>query len=105
MRPLTLPDLMAAARLLCARPRPCWGALMALLLAETRTAEAWRQRMGRAHPRFGNGTLAACALARCPPPAPDLADPLFLHALATVLAAVLAALSRDPPFRAPACLC
>lgn len=90
LRPVTPPDLLAAARVLLAQPRGRWPRKMARLLAAAGAAERHRRATGRAHPRLGNGTLAAAALAQAPPPAPPLDDARHLAALADAARAVLA---------------
>lgn len=88
MRPVLVGDMLAAARVLMALPREARDGAMAELLAEAELADRFRKRCGRAHPRFGNGSLMAAALVRAPGPEPFPADPPFLDALSRVAAAL-----------------
>ncbi|MCA0202835.1 MAG: hypothetical protein LCH92_00715 [Proteobacteria bacterium] len=72
MRPVTLTDLAAAARVLLALPEQQRRAGMAALIAGAEAADRYRQTTGRLHPAYGNGTLLAAALAH---PAADPATP------------------------------
>lgn len=85
MRPVTLGDLAAAARVLLAQPEAQRPAAMAALIARAEAADRLRQAEGRHHPLYGNGTLMAAALAhpRAEPVAPGGADFLACLALAT----------------------
>lgn len=90
MRPVTLGDLAAAARVLLAQPEALRPAAMAALIARTEAADQLRRAEGRHHPLYGNGTLMAAALAHrvaeAPPGTPDYlaclalaAEALFRH--------------------------
>lgn len=86
--PVRLGDLTAAARVLRARPRRQWAWVAGRMLAEA-AAGAWHlSRVGRPHPRYGDGSLMAAALRRRPAPAPVLAEARFRDALRAVLAAL-----------------
>jgi hypothetical protein len=86
--PPGLTDLWAATGALLAVPRGRRAALMAALLDEAETADRFRRLWRRPHPRLGDGSLLAAALAR--PQAPRRQDdPQALAALA--LAAALTA--------------
>lgn len=90
MRPVTLGDLAAAARVLLAQPEGLRPAAMAALIARAEAADRLRLAEGRHHPLYGNGTLMAAALAhpRADPPDPGGDD--FLSCLALATEAVLA---------------
>lgn len=88
MRPVTLGDLCAAARVLLDHPDHTWPQIMADLLAHADHADQYRQTHGNAH--LGNGTLMGAALSFGPSPAPATADPRHLAALGAVIAAVIA---------------
>lgn len=64
MRAAGLADLDACAGALMAVPPRARPALMAALIVQAQAADAHRAATGRAHPRWGNGTLAAVAMAR-----------------------------------------
>ena len=63
MRPVTLGDLAAAARVLLAQPEALRPAAMAALIVRAEAADSLRRSKGRHHPLYGNGTLMAAALA------------------------------------------
>lgn len=86
MLPLTTGDALAAARALFphAPSRRPW--VFARLCAEAHRAAAARDRSGRMHPRWGDGSLMAAALRRDPPGEPPLNDPDFRACLILVLA-------------------
>lgn len=86
MRPVTLGDLCAAARVLLAYPDRDWSQVAACLLAQADAADLHRLTHGTS--RYGNGTLMAASLSHAPPPAPAVADPRHLAALACVVVAV-----------------
>lgn len=85
MRPVTLGDLAAAARVLLAQPEGLRPAAMAALIARAEAADLLRRTEGRHHPVYGNGTLMAAALAhpRADPLHPGAVDYLSCLALAT----------------------
>lgn len=85
MRPVTLGDLAAAARVLLARPPGLRPAAMAALIARADAADRLRLAERRHHPLYGNGTLMAAALAhpRADPSDPGGEDFLSCLALAT----------------------
>lgn len=89
MREITHSDIRACARVLLARAQGDWSQLLAQMLAEADHADRYRKAFGRAHPRFGNGTLIAVALAHHPAPEPVAADNAYLGAIAAVIEAVL----------------
>ena len=89
MRPVTVTDLCAAARVLLAQPPARRRAAMAALVARAEAAARHRRATGRHHPAYGNGTLLAAALAH---PAPDAAPGAtdYLACLALALDVLLA---------------
>lgn len=97
MRPVTLTDLSAAARVLLALPEGRRRAGMAALIARAETADRHRQATGRLHPAYGNGTLLAAALVH------PLADPAtpgapeYLACLALAAEALVQALLGHAP--------
>lgn len=91
MRAVTLGDIRAAARVLAQHPQDARAALMAEMLQEADIADRYRKAYRRCHPRLGNGTLMAAALARAGQgPTPRLSERDGLEALALVIHAVLA---------------
>lgn len=89
MREITQGDIRAAARVLVARPRSDWPALVAGMLEAAHHADCHRKALGRVHGRLGNGTLMAVALGRGPVPEPQASDGAYLDAMAAVIEAVI----------------
>jgi hypothetical protein len=90
MRPVLLGDVVTAARALLKvapsdRPRR-----LALLLSAADTAERHGRRAGRSHPRHGDGSLMAAALAYGASPEPSLEDADYCRCLVLVLFALAA---------------
>ena len=90
MRPVTLTDIAAAARVLLALPEAQRAAGLAALLARATAADRHRCDTGCNHPAYGNGTLLAAALAHpcAEPRSPGSAD--YLACLAQVIEALVA---------------
>jgi serine O-acetyltransferase len=99
--PVGLTDLWAAAGAILAAPPAARRVLMARLIDEADVARDWRARHGRPHPRLGDGTLMAAALA-CPRRRIAPADPAALAALACAALAVRRHLRRGAGKRAVA---
>ena len=83
-------DAIAAARVLLRHSRRRWAWVLHRMLAEAASASAWRLRTGRAHPRWGDGSLTAAALRRPCASEPPLSDPSWCR----IVAFVYLALSR-----------
>lgn len=98
MRAVLAADLDTAARVMAAVSDVERPALMAALLAAAHSADKLRKRTGRAHPRWGDGTLAAAAAALPLALPPRRYDRAATAALAAVLAG-LAAWRTDPARR------
>lgn len=93
MRLCLIDDLLAGARALGALPEPERPATAARLIAEAHAAHAYAKRFRAPHPRWGNGSLMARALALpgCrQAPAPSFA------AIAVMAAALAAFRARSP---------
>jgi hypothetical protein len=90
MRGLTHGDVVAVASLLRTRPRETWDATVDRLLDRAHAADAYRKRLGRVHPRWGNGSLMSTVLCESPVwPEQRLSDPRYVEALAAVLLALI----------------
>lgn len=89
MTEVGLGDVSAAARALMVVPESARAALMYRLLDEAGRAARYRRCHGRVHPRLGNGTLMARALACPQAEVAGPGDPEYLSALAQVIEAVL----------------
>lgn len=105
MRQILHGDLTAAARVLRTVAPAAREGLLLRMIAEAEVADRYRRRLGRVHPRFGDGSLMAAALRRRPRPEPFLSDSDYLCCLGQVIAALLArrnapaVFSSAPSFR------
>jgi hypothetical protein len=90
MRPLLPGDLDTATRALIPLPPEIRAAEAARLVTAADTADRWRKRLGRAHPRLGDGTLMAAALLTGPGTPVRWCDDGYCAALATLLQALAA---------------
>lgn len=89
MRPLLHGDLTSAARHLLRLPAAERPAVCAQLIAQADAADRYRKRFGRAHPRWGNGTLMAAARTVSLPAEPPLHHAEYAYCLILVLCTVL----------------
>lgn len=88
MRPILSGDLLIAARALLCVPAPKRAGRMRQWLDESHWADGYRKRLGRAHPRWGNGSLMSRAMAE--PLAPTgWMQGGEIEALGVVIAAVI----------------
>ncbi len=85
MRAVLSVDIDLAARALLRLPAPERPAAMRALCERAHMADLWRRRTGRAHPDWGDGTLAAAALAGALAPARPRYDPVWTDILRTAL--------------------
>ena len=86
MRAVLAGDLWAAARALRSLPAARRASACRRLLEEADAAHRYHRRFGRAHPRWGTGSIMARAGQAGPlPPAPPLSDPDWCDCLAVVL--------------------
>ena len=83
MRRCLLDDLVAGAARLAIEPLAMRPALADRIITEAHAAHHYMRRMNRPHPRWGNGSLMARALAEAAPQ-----SPLCLTSLAIIAAAV-----------------
>lgn len=88
MRPVMHGDLTALARHLLTLAAPQRPTACAQLIAQADAADRYRKRFGRAHPRWGNGTLMARARVLPLPPEPCLQDVEYARCLILVLTAL-----------------
>ena len=88
MRPVLPGDLDAATRLLLTLPPGARAGRAAALVAQADTADRWRKRTGRAHPRWGDGSLMAAARLAARPAPVWRCDAAYCAALAAVLRAL-----------------
>ena len=86
MRPVLIGDVIAVARVVFVLPEEQWSSRVDQLLWRAKVADRYRQRLGKPHPTWGNGSLLAAtstepkALAE-----PFLSDLRWLRALSCVL--------------------
>lgn len=86
MRPVLIGDVIAVARVLVVLPEEQWSGCVDLLLWRAKVADRYRQRLGKPHPTWGNGSLMATTGAE--PKAltePFLSDLRWVRALSCVL--------------------
>ncbi|MGJ8546792.1 MAG: DUF7742 family protein [Sulfitobacter sp.] len=81
MRALHCVDLSLAARALCAAPPPQRAALAKTLCAQADLADRYRKRLGKIHPKWGDGSLAAAAFAAGVAPPRPWGDAAMLGAI------------------------
>ncbi len=98
MRPVAPPDLTVVARMLKALPEAGRAGAMQRLISEAEAADRYRKRVGRAHPRWGNGSLEAAARGHALAPEQSFSDTDYLACMAVVLGTVVA--HRRANFRA-----
>lgn len=90
MRPVQHGDVVAAARALLRLPETGRAAALRRMLAQARAADAYRKRLGKAHPEWGNGSLMAVALRGGVPPEPKLDVPDYCRCLVMVFEELVA---------------
>ncbi len=89
MRPVLHGDLTVAARRLLTVPLGTRWRTARKLIAQADAADRYRRRFGRAHAKWGNGTLRAAAAADASlPPEPRLNNADYADCLALVLEAL-----------------
>lgn len=85
MRAVHLADVMAAAQVLVTVPGSERVELRDRMLREAEIADRFTRRLGRLHPRWGNGTLKDVARRRAAGVASRLDDPVYCEAMILVL--------------------
>ncbi|WP_212525979.1 hypothetical protein [Actibacterium sp. MT2.3-13A] len=90
MRPVLQGDVIAAAQAVLRLPEGEREAALRAMMARAAAADAYRKRLGRAHPLWGNGSLMAVARRGPLPPAPSLSDREFCRCLALVYEVLIA---------------
>lgn len=95
MRTVLPGDLRAAACALLPLPLAARDAALARIVARAEAADRYRKRFGRAHPDWGDGTLAAAAGRVAAEP--FAADPGYLDATLRVLHLLAARRGIAPP--------
>lgn len=90
MRRVLPGDVSAAACVLLALAPEARPRVLARLLAEAETADAYRLETGRLHPLWGNGSLRAAALTRPRAAEPYWDDPEYAACMALVFEALVA---------------
>lgn len=90
MRSVTHGDAVAAASALVRLPEETWQHRLDTYLRRADAADRYRKRMGRFHPRWGNGSLMGAVLCDADVwPEPMLSDPRYAEALVTVLLSLM----------------
>lgn len=86
MRPVLVGDVIAVARVLIVLREEDWIGCVDRLLWQAQVADRYRQRLGKLHPAWGNGSLMAAIGAEPKAEAePFLSDLRWLRALSCVL--------------------
>lgn len=88
MQPVTIGDVLAAARRVQHAPPRRRLVVCRALIARAEAADRWRMQCGRCHPRFGNGTLEAAAVVARRHSAEDQGQG-FLRCVALVITCLL----------------
>ncbi len=83
MRQILICDVLTMARILCAYPRRKQARIARQMIAEVKQADAHRRKFLRAHPLWGDGSIAARALAMDQQMEPDTVSAEYLATLAT----------------------
>ena len=97
MRPVLPGDVRAAALALVPVPRAARDRTLATIIERAEAADRFRKRMGRAHPSWGDGTLAAAARAGPVADEPLADDPAYLDAMLLVLTCLADRRGFAPP--------
>lgn len=90
MRPVLHSDVTSAARAVMAVPKQARVRFCARLLQQADWADQFTRRLGKPHPRWGNGTLLAAAKAHVLRPESTFDDPEYSAAFQIVLAQLVA---------------
>ncbi|MCI2393427.1 hypothetical protein [Aliiroseovarius sediminis] len=90
MRPVLPADVAAAGCALLALPARKRPGAMLEMLHRAEAADRYRLALGRAHPHWGNGSLASVAMALPRAAEPFLNDPDYVDCMMTVFAALKA---------------
>ncbi|MGC1504845.1 MAG: hypothetical protein WA782_11990 [Sulfitobacter sp.] len=88
MRSLFYSDVSAAARVLLVTPPAFRGQVCMRMIREAEFADRFVRRIGKLHPKWGNGTLLAVARRRRLGPEPGFDDPEYSACFQYVLAAL-----------------
>lgn len=92
-------DVIAAARVLVAFEPTARHLVLARMIDQAEQADRYRKRLGRSHPKWGNGSLMAAASLWPQVPEPFLSDDDYLDCLQVVLVRLaLRRCSRVPVF-------
>lgn len=90
MRPVHHGDVMAVASALLAVAPHKRRRYLRELFTQADAADAYRRRVGRAHPLWGNGSLMSLARKGGLPPQPGLESDAFCACMAAVFEALVA---------------
>ena len=84
MRPVLHGDIVAAARVLLRMPRDQRRSELWRMLKHADAADRYRKRLGKGHPKWGNGSLMAVAMGREMVGEPFLDDPEYCRCMVDV---------------------
>ncbi len=85
MRQVFYSDISTAALALLAAPREERADLCRRMIREAELADRFSKRLGKAHPRWGGGTLREAAMGRLRAVEPSLDDPDYCRCLIMIL--------------------
>lgn len=90
VRALLVGDIETATAVLAARPENEWRKHAAAMLRTAHSADKYRKRLGRAHPGWGDGSLATAARAHGAARWPARHDARVLRAQMVLIETILA---------------
>lgn len=93
MRPILVSDILALARVLTTVQATDRSGFAAKLIEEAEIADRHRQRFGRSHPFWGDGSVSARSLLMAPPPEPGADSAEHLEAISASALALLRTLA------------
>jgi hypothetical protein len=92
VRPVLVADILALARVLQTVTSAERTGVAERLVAEAQAADVFRQKFGRSHASWGDGSIASRCLLAGPQPEPEPDEAAFLEAIATAANVVAKAL-------------
>ncbi|MFT5626597.1 MAG: hypothetical protein ACI9PY_001275 [Ascidiaceihabitans sp.] len=95
MRPVLHSDLTAAARVLLLEPEIKRSEIVSKMMQEAQYADRYTRRLGKPHPQWGNGTLAAAAQKYVMADEPSMDSSEYCKCLTLVLGSLVARRTVD----------
>jgi hypothetical protein len=94
MRPILVSDVLALARILLNWPESGRAEIARVLIVQTQIADSYRQKVGQAHPTWGDGSIGSRARKALPNQEPDADCADHLAAIAIAAKSLQSALVR-----------